>query len=314
MLTVTNLGKQFVHPVLVNINLRIQKGETLAIIGRSGVGKSSLLKIIAGQLQPSEGEVSWNGKRILGPEEQLLPGHPDIELVNQDFKLDPYHTAEENIRLSALHLPAKDRDRLVKDLIELFELDVVRQTKAHLLSGGEQQRVSLARALAKEPEVLLLDEPFSHLDSVMRSKLMVYLDELKKIRGLAMVLVSHDGTEILSLADRVAHLKKGRIRKVTTPSQLYYKPTTLAEARLLGHMNVVLIDGQKIWFRPNEYTLFNSECNGDFVILSKLIFEKSLFMGPFYENYFRTGRNERIQLVHTTQLHEIDKICIKKKA
>ena len=138
--------------------------------------------------------------------------------MNQDFKLDNYHSVVENIKEQVLYLPTAIRNKWVDEILEVLELDDIRDQKAHTLSGGEKQRLAIGRAIAKEPKLLLLDEPFSHLDGRMRSKLIRYLGELKSIRKMAIILVSHDGTELLGLSDKVYHLKNGQaIRKDHSP-------------------------------------------------------------------------------------------------
>jgi iron(III) transport system ATP-binding protein len=187
----------------------------------------------------------------------LVPGHPEIQLVNQDFKLDTFHTVEENIRECILYLPTNMRDRFVDELIGLLELNDVRTQKAHTLSGGEQQRLSIARALAREPKVLLLDEPFSHLDGRLRLKLITYLIELKQVRGTTIILVSHDGADVLSLSDRIVLMKNGMIQRVGVPRKMYYGYRTLEEARLFGHVNSVMLNGKRTYFRPDEFEAIN---------------------------------------------------------
>jgi iron(III) transport system ATP-binding protein len=227
MIVVENVSLNYERTILDRISFEVKSGETLGIVGKSGAGKSSLLKIIAGLLDVTSGQVSCNDERVKGPSERLVPGHPEIQLVNQDFKLETFHTVEENIRECILYLPTNVRDRFVDELIGLLELNDVRTQKAHTLSGGEQQRLSIARALAREPKVLLLDEPFSHLDGRLRLKLITYLIELKQVRGTTIILVSHDGSDVLSLSNRIVLMKNGMIQRGGVPRKMYYGYRTL---------------------------------------------------------------------------------------
>ena len=154
MLEINEIQLAFQRPILLTISLTIKQGEIVGIVGKSGAGKTSLLKIIGGLLDSTSGSVIFEGKKVLGPTNKLVPGHPDIQLVNQDFHLDTYHTVEENIREQILYLPKKERDDLVEELLHILELTEIRNQKAITLSGGEQQRLSIARALACEPKVL----------------------------------------------------------------------------------------------------------------------------------------------------------------
>ena len=245
MLEVNSVALKFDRPVLTEINFTLKEGEIIGIVGKSGAGKTSLLKIMAGIQEPTSGSVEFIGEKVKGPLVKLVPGHPEIQLVNQDFHLDTYHTVEENIREQILYLPLKERNQLIEELLTLMELSEFRNQKATTLSGGEQQRLALARALACEPRVLLLDEPFVHLDGRLRSKLISYLLELRKIRKTSFVLVSHDGAEMLSLADRIFCMKNGKFYRSGKPKDFYYKSKTIEEARLFGAVNSVNLKGKR---------------------------------------------------------------------
>jgi iron(III) transport system ATP-binding protein len=310
ILEAQNISLSFGRPILKAISLKLKEGEIISIVGRSGAGKTSLLKILAGLLTPDTGSVLFDGERIKGPNERLIPGHDEIYLVNQDFSLDDFHTVEENIRLQILHLKLKVRDRFTDELISLMGLEDVRKQQARSLSGGEQQRLAIARVLAKEPRVILLDEPFSHLDSDLRTRLTSYLLELRRVRGTSFVLVSHDGAEVLGLSDSIFFMKNGVLTKKGDPKKVYYRYGTLQEARLFGPVNSVKIGNERILFRPDEYTLL--EVAGAPKL--KLQFIEVSFTGPVYENYFLTENQEKIVLFSFTSLEEINVVYIAKKS
>jgi ABC-type sulfate/molybdate transport systems ATPase subunit len=314
MLKIEHVSLDFNRPILKSLHFQVKEGETLAIVGKSGAGKSSLLRILAGLLDTTHGTVLFNETNVKGPSEQLIPGHPFIELVSQDFRLEAYTSAEENIRSAALHFSSLKRDKIVRKMLQLFELNEVANTRVDLLSGGEQQRVALARALAKEPKVLLLDEPFSHLDAVLRSKLSRFIKNLQKKSGLTVVLVSHDGAEVLSFADRILHLRGGKIARIAEADKVYFNPKSLEEARLFGYINSVRIAEKRYVFRPSKYFLPGEAHIPTDAIPLNVYFRDSLFLGTHYEHYFTTDENETIQLIHREKLHDIDQIYLAKKA
>ncbi len=246
------------HPVLKEIDLTFSERTIWGIIGRSGVGKTSLLKIAAGLLDTTVGEVWFDGKRLPGPSEKLIPGHEDIQLVNQDFALDLYHTVEENIREKVLSRHKDVQSELIELFLDLVELDHLRKQKALELSGGEQQRLALARALACEPRLLLLDEPFVHLDQRLRWKIQAYLRELNETHGTAIVLVSHDGAEMMGFAEKVIHLRNGVIERMASAEELFFHPSGREEAELMGPVNEVKVNDKLVLFRPNEYVTVDS--------------------------------------------------------
>lgn len=309
MLVAKNIELGFGRSILRGIDLKLREGEILGIVGKSGAGKTSLLKILSGHLQATAGFVEFEGQKVIGPLVKLVPGHPEIQLVNQDFHLDTYHTVEENIREQILYLPLKERNSLVEELLVLMELEEMREQKATTLSGGEQQRLALARALACEPKVLLLDEPFVHLDDRLRSKVINYLLELRKIRQTSIILVSHDGSEMLSLADTVLSMKNGLITRKGKPHDFYYKPRSIEEGKLFGAINSVNRDGKRILFRPDEFEIENNPL--DYLNVQ---FDHSLFTGPIFENYFITENKEKIVLYSFNPMNDVKRITIKKKS
>jgi ABC-type Fe3+/spermidine/putrescine transport system ATPase subunit len=313
MLEIKEIQLTFQRSILTTINLSIKQGEIVGIVGKSGAGKTSLLKIIGGLLDSTSGSVIFEEKKIIGPKNKLVPGHPDIQLVNQDFHLDTYHTVEENVREQILYLPKKERDELVEELLHILELIEIRSQKAITLSGGEQQRLSIARALACEPKVLLLDEPFAHLDGRLRSKLTNYLLNLRKVRNTTLILVSHDGSEVLSLADTIYSMKNGIITRKGKPTDFYYKPKTIEDAKLFGAINSINLNGKRIIFRPDEYLIIE---NDEVEISSNIVdvsFLQTLFTGPVCENYFQTAKKEKIVLYSFKALENVRKISIEKK-
>jgi iron(III) transport system ATP-binding protein len=309
MLRVEDIHLSFDKEVINSVSFVLNEGQVLGIAGKSGAGKTSLLKIMAGLLDADAGVVMFDGKQVKGPSGKLVPGHPDIQLVDQQFHLDSFHTVEENIREMVLYLPVKQRDKLVDELIELMELEDFRKKQSRYLSGGEQQRLALARALACEPRIILMDEPFAHLDSRLRTKLINYFLELKNLRKMSLVLVSHDGAEMLGFADQIIHMKNGKIVRKSNPESFYYRFASVEEARLFGAVNSVMFDGKRLYFRPDEYTLEDIP-NAQRI---QVTYSHSLFTGPVYQNYFTTERKEKVVLYSFNKLQHVNEFTIVKK-
>jgi iron(III) transport system ATP-binding protein len=309
MLEVEKINLNFGRPVLKDVSLKLKEGEIISIVGRSGAGKTSLLKIISGLLSPDSGAVTFEGQRVKGPHEKLIPGHDEVRLVNQDFSLDDFHTVEENVKLQILHLKSAMRDRFTEELISLMGLEEVKGQQARFLSGGEQQRLAIARVLAKEPKVILLDEPFSHLDAVLRVRLTGYLLELKKIRKTSFILVSHDGAEVLGLSDVIYFMKNGTLTKKGAPEKVYYKYKTLEEGRLFGYVNSVQMNSKRVFFRPDEFVV----CDTHLADSMSVVFEGEAFTGVVRESFFKTTRGEKIVLFSFNSMKDVRFIRIQKK-
>lgn len=304
MIKVENIGVLRDDWVFRGISFELEQGKLVGIIGGSGAGKTTLLKAISGLLDTVEGNVSLDGKKLIGPADKLVPGYEEIQLVNQDFELDTFHTVYENIKEKVLHLPKEDQVILVEEMLSVFELESLRDRQVRWVSGGEQQRVALARALACEPRYLLLDEPFVHLDQRLRMKVMGYLKSLNEVRNSTIVLVSHDGAEMMGFVDEVMHLAKGGIQRIASVSDMYYHPENELQGGLMGMINVLTIDSQQVLFRPSEYTLEDANIS--------VKFESHFDTGMVVFNYFSTDSNERIILSSAAPLIGVEAIRIQK--
>jgi iron(III) transport system ATP-binding protein len=306
MLAVSAISLAYEKPVLCDVSLSLVGSEIIGLVGKSGAGKSSLLKIMAGLIDQDNGDVLLDGKLQPKSSLRLIPGTKGIELVNQDFKLDVYHTVAENIRESILYLPNAERERRVEQMLSLFELKPIRHQKAHLLSGGEQQRLAISRAVAKKPKVLLLDEPFAHLDARLRLKLTNFLLKLKEKEGVAMVIVSHDGQEILGVSDSICILKNGRLSRKKNRIESYYNPSSKIDALFFGPINSIVLNGKRVLFRPDEYKQNSSGA-------ISLSFVRAVFLGSIYYNYFYTLAKEELVLISINPLNNTTAIDIDKK-
>ncbi len=310
MLHLKSVSFSYKEPLFKDINFEVGVGEIIGIVGNSGAGKTTLLKVIAGLLDATTGDVYFEDEIVTGPSRNLVPGHSEIKLVNQDFGLDIFQTVRENINGRALYLGREERDELVSELLELIELTHLSNQKANLLSGGEQQRLALARALVGEPKLILLDEPFVHLDGRLRMKISNYLLKMKSVRGTSFILVSHDGTEMLSLADRIIHFSDGEIKRVGLPKEFYFSPDNFEEGELFGLINRIHLNSTEILFRPIEFELPIGKKSENEINVTYL---GSQFAGSHYLNYFQTENKEKIILFHIEELKNERKIIIKKR-
>ena len=208
MLQVNNLSFAYDHSnVLEGLSFGVAKGEHVAVMGESGCGKSTLLKLIYGLLTPMEGKILWQNEEVKGPLYKLVPGESYMKYLSQEFDLMPYTTVAENIsEYLSVFYPEQLKERTA-ELLEMTEMTSKANTKVKNLSGGQQQRVALARVLAQKPDVLLLDEPFSHIDNFRKNSLRRNLFQYLKEEKITCLTATHDHLDVLPFADRVLVLK-----------------------------------------------------------------------------------------------------------
>lgn len=220
---------------VIDISFDIKKGNVVAILGESGSGKSTLLKCIYGLLKVDNGTVSFNGKRILGPDEQLIPGHKEMKMVTQDFSLNIYAKVYDNIAsmLSNTNVQAKKEKTL--EIMQHLRIEQLKDKKITQLSGGEQQRVAIAKAMVSDTTVLLLDEPFSQVDALLKNQLRADIKRIAAETGVTVIMVSHDPADGLFLANELLILKDGKLLQSGEPAYVYNHPDDIYTAQLLGN-------------------------------------------------------------------------------
>ena len=252
---VRHLTKRFegnATPAVDDLDLATAEGEYLVLLGPSGCGKTTLLRLIAGLEQPTEGEVLIGGEPMVG----LPPRARKIAMVFQSYALYPHKTARKNIEfpLKAQGVPSEERAPKVEWAAELLGITRLLDRRPRHLSGGERQRVALARALVREPSVFLLDEPLSNLDAKLRATARDDLKQFQDRVGTTTIYVTHDQVEAMGLGDRIAVMSEGKIRQVGTPHEVYHDPADAFVATFLGSppMNVVERDGVLVGFRPES--------------------------------------------------------------
>lgn len=222
---------------LSDVSLSIAPGEIVCLVGPSGCGKSTLLRLAAGLETIQEGSVAIAGQTIAQPGSSLPPERRGIGLVFQDYALFPHLNVLDNVRFGLNRLPAVERDERAMAALEQVGMEGFVRAFPHALSGGQQQRVALARAMAPRPSVLLLDEPFSGLDTRLRESVRDETLHVLKRSGAATMIVTHDPEEAMFLADRIALLRDGRLVQVGSPTALYTKPVDAFAASFFGEVN-----------------------------------------------------------------------------
>jgi ABC-type Fe3+/spermidine/putrescine transport system ATPase subunit len=280
--------------ILKDISFSLKQGEYLAVVGPSGCGKSTLLELIYGLLAPSHGEIFHREVKLLGPEFYLVPGEPFMKYLPQDFDLMPYISVAENVGKYLSNQDPKKKERRIRELLDVVEMGSYFNSKVKHLSGGQKQRVALARVLAKEPEILLLDEPFSHIDNFKKNSLRRSLFRYLKEQKVSCLVATHDTTDALSFADRTMVIDDCKIIANDIPSALYHRPKTKYIASFFGDVNQIsgeLVDldtRQDYLLYPNELRLSESGIQveviasylkeGQFLIESKMDTEIIYFM------------------------------------
>jgi len=227
------------HVALQEFSLNLERGQMIAIVGESGSGKSTLLRIAAGLMTQSSGEVWLEDKQIQNPKQKLVAGYDEIKLIHQDYQLYPNATVEENISRPLLNFDPGYKKLRMKRLLEQLGLERYKDRLPRQLSGGQQQKVAIAQALAVEPEVLLLDEPFSHLDTIQTHKLIFELRELLQESGTTVIFVTHDLDDALRLTDSVLILQKGKVIQKGNSKELCEHPNSRYVARLFSPINLI---------------------------------------------------------------------------
>lgn len=237
---------------IVNFNFSLEKARHLAMIGESGCGKSTLLKLIYGLYDLDEGHIFWNDIEVLGPKYNLVPGMPFIKYLAQDFDLMPFITVAENVGKYLSNFYPEVKQARIAELLEIVEMIEFANVKAKLLSGGQMQRVALARVLALEPEILLLDEPFSHIDNFRKNSLRRKLFAYLKQQNITCIVATHDSTDVLSFADEVLIVKDGTIIESGDPKIIYQNLKNKYVASLFGDVNEFLFEGNSHLAYPHQ--------------------------------------------------------------
>ena len=272
MLDVKNISFLYENtPVLNGIDFQVKQGEYLAIIGESGSGKTTLLKLLYGTYDLPEGQVFWKDSEILGPKYNLVAGYDFMKYVAQEFDLMPFISVSENVGKFLSNFYPDAKQQRISELLEVVELTDFADVHVKNLSGGQKQRVALAQALANTPEIILLDEPFSHIDNFHKQSLRRNVFNYLKQQNITCIVATHDHEDVLGYADSVIVLDANELIASGTPERLYNDPQLPLIASFFGEFNLV---DDKIYYAHQIYVVAQSNY--------KVHIEKSYFKGSFY--------------------------------
>jgi len=244
LLTVRNLTKSFDEngPVVDSLDFEVKEHEIFALLGPSGCGKTTCLRLISGFERADRGEVRVDGHLLESPDHHVAPQDRGIGFVFQDYALFPHLSVIDNVAFGLTDIPKHKRHVYAEEVLCRTGMGDYKDRNPSELSGGQQQRVALARAIAPKPKLVLLDEPFSNLDAMLRDSMRKEVRDILKKAGMSALLVTHDQEEALSFADRIAVMNDGHIEQVGTPEEVYYNPKTKFVAQFLGRTNIFHAD------------------------------------------------------------------------
>lgn len=300
MLRVENISFKYdTASVLENISFSVKQGEHLSIIGESGSGKSTLLKLIYGEYDLDQGQLFWNNVEILGPEYNLVVGYAFIKSVTQEFDLMPFITVAENVGKYLSNTNPTLKKERIAELLAVVELTEFSNVKAQYLSGGQKQRVAIAKSLAKEPELLLLDEPFSHIDNFKKQSLRRSIFRYLKEKNITCIVATHNHEDVLGYADTMLVLNNAKIEEYGTPRDIYNNPKNSLIASFFGEFNE--IEGYGFVYAHQlkvveestlKVTVKYCYFKGNFFLVEALLDDQTVF----FEHYKSFQKNEVVFL------------------
>ncbi len=291
--SIRNLNKSYEDNLVVNnFTIDIKDGEFITFLGPSGCGKTTNLRMIAGFIKPSSGEIRIGKEIISNPEKNIFvpPEDRQLGMVFQSYAIWPHMNVFGNISypLKIRKVPKNEIKKKVEEILELVKMRDLISRFPHELSGGQQQRVALARALIIKPEVLLLDEPLSNLDAKLREDMRIELKELQRETGVTIIFVTHDQMEAMVLSDRIVVMEKGHVHQIDTPENIYQRPSDYFVADFIGMANFIELkyvpdetdminSGEKIVVRPEDIEIVSKRGRYKAVIKQKLYIGDSFF-------------------------------------
>lgn len=303
MISIQNISFSYSKDLIISdANFSVKKEQVLAVIGESGCGKSTLLKLIYGLYDLEKGKIFWNDVEVLGPKYNLIPGMDFMKYLAQDFDLMPFITVSENVGKYLSNIDSKKKQERISELLEIVEMTEFSNVKAKYLSGGQMQRVALARVLALEPAVLLLDEPFSHIDNFRKNSLRRKLFAYLKQNQITCIVATHDSTDVLSFADELVVMKQGRIIEKGIPKSIFENPKNKYTASLFGDVTELKIEGKLHYIYPHQFkivehsninvTVLNSYFRGSHFLIEANYNKEILF----FENDSEISKDTRVYL------------------
>lgn len=304
-LVLENLNKYYGdNHVIKSFNLNVEKGELICLLGPSGCGKTTVLNSIGGFIKLNSGNIFLEDKNITND----FPEDREISTVFQSYGLFPHMTVIENVKygLKFKKIPKEKAKNMALNILELVKLKGYENKKISQLSGGEKQRVALARSLVIEPKVLLLDEPLSNLDALLRVELRSEIRRIHKELNLTTILVTHDQEEAFSISDRIVLMNKGEISAIGSSEDIYFNPANEFTLNFIGNSNIIEKNNKKYYIRPENITIKKDDLK-----FNSTIIEKS-FLGALisYKVKENNGNTLKITRLNNEDYNVGDKLFI----
>ena len=283
MLRVKDIAFKYKKDIIINnVSFVANQGDHISIIGESGSGKSTLLKLVYGEFDLLKGEIYWNTTSILGPKHNLIIGYDFIKYVTQEFDLMPYISVEDNIGKFLSRFYPEEKQKRIDALIKVVELKDYANTQVQYLSGGQKQRVALARALAKQPEIILLDEPFSHIDNFKKQSLRRSVFRYLKERNITCIVATHDKEDALPFSNKIIVLHKGEVIANETPQDLYNNPKLPLIASFFEEYSILTYSELGLGESRNTKIVYSNQLNKVKTSSIKVKVTNSFFKGSYY--------------------------------
>ena len=313
MIEIKNLKKVFDNgfEALKSINLNVEEGDLVCLLGPSGCGKSTILNLISGLLDPTEGEIKFDGKSIV----ELHPKDRGIGLVFQNYALYPHMTVLENVMFPLTvgknKKSRKEAEEIARKYMKITDIEELEDKKPGTMSGGQQQRVAITRALVQNPIVLLLDEPLSNLDARLRLKIREEIRRLVKEIGITTIFVTHDQEEALSISDKIVLMDEGVVQQYDIPHNLYLEPANLFVAKFMGNpvINIFESKYENGVLKAGELNIKSSKLNQE-KFKTQLEENKSYFIGIRPEYFLMSKDDEDAIDIEVESIELIGKDCI----
>ena len=302
MLSIKNVSFNYKEKkILSSISIFVKKGDCLSVVGGSGSGKSTLLKLIYGKMDVCSGVISWNGQSVLGPKNKLVVGHDFMKYVAQEFDLMPYISVAENIGAYLSSFFPEEKKTRIDELLKVVELEAFSNTKVKFLSGGQKQRVALARAIAKQPEIILLDEPFSHIDNFKKQSLRKKFFRYLKSNSITCVVATHDKEDVLPYSDTMIVLENREVLVEGNPLEIYNNPRHPLVAAFFGDFSVI---NNTIYYSHQVFVVKKSDLKA---VIKQVFYKGSFFLIEAEYN------NTIVCFNHTSSIPENTKVYLETK-
>jgi len=288
------------QPLFRNFNLNLDEGKIIALAGESGCGKSTLLNLIYGLLNWNQGEITFEGKKLMGPKGNLVPGEPEMKFVAQNFDLMPYASVAENVGKFISNINLARKKETVNELLDVVGLAEYAHILPKNLSGGQQQRVAIARALSVLPKLLLLDEPFSHLDFARKIELREKLFRYVKEKNISLIISTHELQDIIPWLDQIVILDSGRLIQNDNAEETYKNPYNRYVAQLFGEVNI-FSETEKSQFGISNFAYYPHQ-----IKISENGFDAEVLESRFAGNHYwnKIISNDKEIIIHTDKKTE----------